>query len=82
MVDTTSVKSVQADAKDRAVRTLIQGLLIDITTALALSVGPLLLSEDFAFTATYWTIVGTFAAKSLIQAVVSFFMRKLVSPKS
>ncbi len=79
--DITPVKSVTADAKDRAVRTFIQGLAIDVLTALVLAVAPLLLSNDFAFTAAYWIIIGTSASKSVVQSVAAYFMRKFVSPK-
>ncbi len=78
---TPELKSVTADAKDRAWRTLLQGFTIDVATAVALGVGPIILSNDFAFTKAYWIIVVTSASKSLVQAVVAFFMRKLISPK-
>jgi hypothetical protein len=73
--------SREADARNRMSRTFWQGLLIDIVVMLTVTVGPLLISSSFAFTKTYWVMVGTSAAKTIISSIVSYFARKLVPPE-
>lgn len=72
--------SAEADARNRGARSFWQGLGIDVAVMLIVTVGPLLLSNDFAFTGPYWTIVGTSAAKTVVSAVVSYVTRKLIPP--
>jgi hypothetical protein len=62
-------------------RTFWQGLLIDVVVALTVTVGPMLVGSDFAFTKQYGVLLATLAAKSVVAAVVSYFMRKLVPPQ-
>jgi len=70
---------VLSDAKDRAWRTVLQGLAIDLATALVLSLAVLLTRIDWTW--AFWGALGLAVAKSLIQATVAFFMRLLVKPK-
>lgn len=72
--------SVSADARNRAWRTLVQGLLVDVGAAVVLAVGPALAGADFAWTPVYWLAVGGLAAKTAIQTVVSYAARRLVPP--
>lgn len=69
-----------ADAKNRAWRTFVQGLGIDLAVALVLAVGPELVGADFAWTRGYWTAVGLLAAKTVVHTVVSYVARKVVPP--
>lgn len=68
----------QTDARNRAWRTLIQGLGIDIAAALVLVLAPALSSVEW--TPTFWKALGLIAAKSVLQAVVAFVARKVVPP--
>jgi len=68
------------DARDRSWRTLIQGLGIDVATAVVLTMAALL--TDVNWTWAFWGALGLAVAKSVIQAAVAFFMRLLVKPKT
>lgn len=67
------------DAKSRAWRTVMVGLGIDVATGLVLVLLPLVSSIEW--TQTYWITLGSLAAKSVVQAIVSYFFRLLVKPK-
>jgi hypothetical protein len=68
-----------ADARNRAVRTLVQSLLVDVALALVLALTPVL--ADIKWERSYWVAVGLLAARSVITAVLSWAARKLVPPK-
>lgn len=70
----------QTDARNRAWRTLLQGLGIDVAAALVLVLAPALSSVEW--TPAYWQALGLLAAKSVLQAVVAFVARKVVPPPS
>lgn len=70
----------EADARNRAVRTFFQALLIDVVGAVVLAVGPALLGKNFAWTADYWTTVGLLAAKTAVQTAVSYIAAKVLPP--
>lgn len=72
--------STEADAKNRALRTFVQGLGTDVLGAVVLAVGPALAGADFAWTSEYWTAVGLLAAKTVVLSVVSYVSRKVVPP--
>jgi len=69
-----------ADAKNRAWRTFVQGLGIDLAVALVLAVGPALVGSDFAWSRAYWSALGLLAAKTAVHTVVSYVARKVVPP--
>lgn len=69
----------QDDAKSRAWRTVMVGLGIDVATGLVLVLLPLV--SNIEWTEAYWITLGSLAAKSVLQAVVSYFFRLLVKPK-
>lgn len=71
-----------ADAKNRAWRTLAQGVALDVTAAVVLAVAPSLLGHDFAWTEDYWSLIGLLAAKTAIQTAVSYWMRHAMPPPS
>lgn len=58
----------------------MQGLAVDVAAGVLLAVGPALLGDGFAFTAAYWSTVGLLAAKTAVQSVVAYFMRRLIPP--
>ncbi len=72
--------STAADARNRAIRTAAQGLLVDVVAGVALAVGPALASEHFAWTAPYWAALGLLAAKTAVQTAVAYAARHLVPP--
>jgi hypothetical protein len=61
------------------VRTIIQGLAIDVgigvTAFLVTVIG------DLEWTRAYWLLLGLGVAKSAIQAVVAYMVRKLLPPR-
>lgn len=72
--------STEADAKNRAFRTFVQGLLTDVIGAVVLAVGPAIAGTDFAWTKAYWTAVGLLTAKTVVLAIVSYVSRKVAPP--
>lgn len=67
-----------ADAKNRAWRTLAQSLLVDVGAATVLAVTPLL--ADVQWSKGYWVAVGLLAARSAVTAVVAWVARKVLPP--
>lgn len=71
----------KVDARDRAWRTFLQNIGVDI----AVTVGPLLVDAftrwDGAFTAAYWTPVGLSVAKTAVLVVLAYVMRLKKPPK-
>ncbi len=72
--------SVEADAKNRAARTFVQGLITDVIGAVSLAVFPALAGADFAWSKPYWTAVGLLTAKTVVLSVVSYISRKVAPP--
>lgn len=70
---------VHADALDRAWRTFKTGIGLDIALGLALTLGTML--TDLRWTKEYWALIGTLAAKSVVQSIVSYILRKRSTPK-
>jgi hypothetical protein len=68
------------DARNRAWRTLAQGLGVDVLAAVVLAVGPALAGAHFAWTRGYWLAVAGLAARSGITAVVSYIARQVLPP--
>jgi hypothetical protein len=73
--------SASADATNRAWRTFLQGLLVDVVSAVALALLPALAGAEFAWTAEYWTAVALLAGKTAVMTVVSYVSRKVVPPQ-
>lgn len=69
-----------ADAKNRAFRTLVQGLLYDVGAAVVLVLYDATQSSDFAFEKTYWMTVGGLVAKSAVVSGVAYVMRLMKPP--
>lgn len=74
---------VRNDAKDRAERTLAQGLIIDLLVALGLALTSFLtdLGDSEIFSRAAWVGFAGLLTKSLLQAAASWFMRLRVTPK-
>lgn len=67
-----------SDARNRAWRTLLQGLGIDVAVAVAAVLMPLV--TNIEWTQAFWTGVAALVGKSVVQAVVAFVARKVVPP--
>lgn len=68
------------DARNRAWRTLVQGLLIDVLAAVLLVALPAINGSDFAWTAAFWLTLGGLAAKSALTAALSYIARQVLPP--
>lgn len=73
--------SKEADARNRAWRTLWQQLGIDVAVAVVLTVGPQLIGQNTAWTKDFLITMAVLAAKTAIATVVAYFARKVVPPK-
>ena len=71
--------AVVADAKERSLRSLVQGLALDVLVAIVLVVGTAF--NTIEWTPEYWKLLGLTVAKSVLQAGASYLMRVLVKPK-
>lgn len=67
-----------ADARNRAWRTLLQGLGIDVAVAVVAVLTPLL--TNIEWTQAFWLGVAGLVGKSVVQAVVAYVARKVVPP--
>lgn len=72
--------SSTADARNRAFRTFVQGLAVDVVGATALAVGPALAGADFAWSRAYWLSVAGLAAKTAVTTAVSYVARRVAPP--
>lgn len=70
---------VAADAKDRAWRTFLQGMGIDVAIAVTLVLA--IAFTDIKWTAEYWTALGLSVGRTLLQTCVSYVMRVFVKPR-
>jgi uncharacterized membrane protein YcjF (UPF0283 family) len=66
------------DARNRAWRTLVQSLAVDIGAAVILAVTPLLANIEWK--KSYWIAVGLLAARSVVTAAVSWVARRVIPP--
>jgi hypothetical protein len=69
---------VVADAKSRSWRTLVQGLVIDVFFAIVAATA--MLTGNDPFVKETWIAFGVLLLKSVLSAVVSYFMRLKVTP--
>lgn len=80
-MNTDSTPPVAMDAGERAWRTLVQGLLVDVTAAVAVAVSAAI-AGGIDWTQTYWVALGLAVAKSALTAGLSYFARRAVPPAS
>ena len=71
--------AVQADAAQRAKRTFIQGIALDVAVAIAVALLAWLPDADLT-NKQAWIILGTSLAKTVLTAVASYVMRLKVRP--
>ena len=67
------------DARLRGIRAFTWGLMIDVAVAVTIVLLPAFTAIEW--TKTYWIALGLSVAKTVLQAVVTFFARKLLPPK-
>ncbi|MBP2211075.1 lysozyme family protein [Rhodococcus ruber] len=79
---TTQLPNPKADAKDRARRTLLQGLVATVLVGVTTALGASLSSPDFSvFELASWSTAGTAAVTAALMAVVSYVQRLVLPPK-
>lgn len=61
------------------VRTALQGLLIDVLTGVTLYLVTVI--GDLEWTRVYWLALGLGVARSAVQAVVAYLVRRLLPPR-
>jgi hypothetical protein len=76
--DMTGRELIVADAKSRSWRTLVQGLIFDVFAAVIAAVAVLSGADPFA--RETWIVFGVLLLKSVVSAVISYFMRLKVTP--
>jgi hypothetical protein len=70
--------SVKQDARIRATRSFMWGLLIDVTVAVVLVLSTAL--TTLVWTKEYWVALGLSLAKSVLQAAVAYVARRVLPP--
>lgn len=75
----TNPSTTQADATQRAKRTFIQGIVLDVAVAVAVALLAWLPDADLT-SKQAWIILGTSLAKTVLTAVASYVMRLKVAP--
>jgi hypothetical protein len=76
-VETASYKSWAS--KLWGVRTVLQGLALDVAVGVTLYLVTVI--GNLEWTRTYWIVLGLGVAKSAVQAVVAYMVRKLIPPQ-
>lgn len=75
----TDISTTKADAAQRAKRTFIQGIALDVAVAVAVALLAWLPDADLT-SKQAWIILGTSLAKTVLTAVASYVMRLKVRP--
>lgn len=75
----TDISTTKADAAQRAKRTFIQGIALDVAVAVAVALLAWLPDADLT-NKQAWIILGTSLAKTVLTAVASYVMRLKVRP--
>ncbi len=77
-----TIEETKKDAFNRAARTFVQGLLVDLAITAVVFLFPVFTGAD-TLTAIQWAAVGLALAKTLIITVLSYLARRLgVSPQT
>ena len=76
--DVSGRELIVADAKSRSWRTLVQGLIFDVFAAIVAAVA--LLSGADPLVKETWVAFGVLLLKSVVSAVISYFMRLRITP--
>ncbi|MEV4659411.1 hypothetical protein [Micromonospora sp. NPDC049301] len=76
----TTPLPAKADARNRAARTFVQGLITDLLIAVLPVLYEAVSGWDGAFTREYWTVVGISVLKTIGIAAISYVMRLQRTP--
>lgn len=71
--------SASQDASNRAFRTFVQGLLVDVAAAVVTVLAVAVTSVEW--TEKYWLALGALVGKTVVVSVVSYLARTVVPPK-
>lgn len=77
MTRSTKAELVEADAQNRAVRTFLTGLAIDIAVAIAISLAAVFATAG-GWGDLQWALISFSFAKSIGQAVASYILRRFL----
>ena len=69
---------IVADAKSRSLRTFVQGLAVDVIFAIVATIA--MLTDMDPFVKETWILFGALLLKSVLSAIVSYFMRLKIQP--
>lgn len=69
--------ALTADAKNRMLRSVMQGLTIDVVVAVVLAVGSAFATSN-GWSDFQWALLSYSVVKSVVQAVVAFVMRRFI----
>jgi hypothetical protein len=79
MSTTATTATTEADARNRALRSFLWGLIIDVSVAILLVLSVTI--TDLRWTREYWVALGLSLLKSVAQAAVAYVARKLLPPR-
>lgn len=65
------------DARNRAIRSFLQGLLTDLLVVIVLFLLPIFGSESFDWSGTDWKVLLLSLAKTVVVTILSYVARKL-----
>jgi hypothetical protein len=71
--------TVATDARNRAARTFIQGLAVDVVAALTILLLPVVTSAE-GWGDFQWSLLGFLAAKTVAATVLAYLMRAYIDP--
>jgi hypothetical protein len=71
--------TVEIDARNRALRTFVQGLVVDVAAALIILFLPVI-TEAQAPGDLDWPVLGFLAAKTVVATALAYVMRAYIDP--
>lgn len=74
----TSGDLIARDARSRAWRTFLQGLVIDVGTGLLVTLASAFNVIEWSW--PYWAALGLLLAKTLLQSLIASIMRRVIPP--
>jgi len=72
--------SATVDARNRAWRTLVQGLLVDVLLSAVAALTLALSAPELTWSKPYWIGVGLTVGKSVLQTITAYAARHLKPP--
>lgn len=81
MIDLTATQRLHTDARNRALRSLLQGLAIDVLVAVVLVVSTQF-GDANGWGDLQWSLLSFTLAKTVVQSIASFTMRRFLDASS